>query len=429
MAAVENPKILIDALEELDSLVEMFEVKRAIVQQVGFLLVVAFNSMIDKKPGNRFENHKLHAVFYGPPGVGKSRTARCVARIWQGIGILSELQKRTLAKETTAVETPTPTEGDSVEIASVAKAVRKIQNVRNGVLELYESYKPVVRASTTPPKSKIFSRPTVAHTLEDAWKTTTGHWESVKGEVQEAETELINAIRTATAIRTPTPDVKPVELPPIASTPEQIIVCGREDFTAEYSGQSDKKALKFLQANRGRCLIIEEAYLLHLGENDNYGMEAITILNRFMDEHAEEIIIIMAGYKELMEKNIFAHQHGLQRRFQWVFEVNGYTPVGLSEIFRRQLEFYGWSLSAEVDLKAFFEANIANFEAFGGDTENLAFKCKLIYGGIAFKNMFETLLLDAGSNLAKTPQVITPAMLETAYREYLVHKVATRKKK
>ena len=50
-------------------------------------------------------------------------------------------------------------------------------------------------------------------------------------------------------------------------------------------------------------------------------MEALTVINRYMDEHSDDYIFILNGYKDLLDRTIFKVQPGLRRRIQWTFLI------------------------------------------------------------------------------------------------------------
>lgn len=165
-----------------------------------------------------------------------------------------------------------------------------------------------------------------------------------------------------------------------------IVVCGRQDLIAGFAGQSSLKTFEFLLKNRGKCVIIEEAYLLWTGENDGYGMEALTVLNRFMEEFEDEIIIIMTGYKDLIMNTIFKAQPGLKRRINCIYELSGYSPESLSQVFCKQIFDGNWLLSPEIDTVSFFRENYSSFPSFGGDTKRFAWVCKMIHSSKELMN-------------------------------------------
>lgn len=160
-----------------------------------------------------------------------------------------------------------------------------------------------------------------------------------------------------------------------------IVIVSREDFIGLYQGHTTEKTHSLLTKNLGKVVFIDEAYSLMNADDDMFGMEALTTLNLFMSEHPNDIIIIFAGYKELMEKSIFRAQPGLQSRCTWVFEIEKYTSSELKEIFLIQMKEDNWELepfldkSFEKKLNSIFDVN--NFPGFGRDTKKLLFYSKL----------------------------------------------------
>lgn len=197
---------------------------------------------------------------------------------------------------------------------------------------------------------------------------------------------------------------------------DNIAVCGREDFVAGFSGQSALKTLDFLKKNVGKCLIIEEAYLLWTGENDGYGMEALTVLNRFIEENNNNIIVIITGYKNLIINTIFKGQPGLKRRFQWIFELDEYSPQGLAKMFNMQMKEDNWNISPEIHLESFFERNYHSFPHFGGDTRRFSWICKALHSSSELDSYIE--LFKKGKVLP-TPE-LSLANFELAFEKYKI---------
>lgn len=354
-------------LENLDSLVEMYAVKSVIVEHVRMLVVLAYQAILTGKPLEEcYRGHMLHTVFYGSPGVGKSRTAKYLAKIWKALGVLKHTPK--------------------LEPLSGKELLAKINTSREIFLSLYERY-----------KSKSIPKSLDSSTL----------WELLKEELKSIGDALYE---------NPLEDIKD-------KSESLIVVCGREDFVAEYAGQTSIKTSNFIKKNLGKCIIIEEAYLLYNGESDTYGMEAITVLNRCMDEYADSIIIILTGYEDLLHKTIFKAQPGLKRRCQWIFNLQGYSPKGLSLIFETQMNSLGWKIHKDIDTEKFFSERMDMFTNFGGDTERLSLHCKMKCSG----NVFQGLL----GNISENKKIdnnnlnfeITTEILHKAYEEYLKHRI------
>jgi hypothetical protein len=350
-------------LIEIDSLIEMFNIKIAIIKQITMLIGLGFKSLKTGQPiTRRFDGHMLHTVFYGNPGVGKSKTALLLAKCWESLGLLK-----------------------SVNInhnLNNKDLLYKINKNRATFLELYETYKTQTKEKTS-----------------NLWKQNVENWESLKFGLKELGDDLTLNIEKSGEI-TPKPE-------------SLITICGREDFVAEYSGQTSIKTSNFLKSNLGKCIIIEEAYLLCHSEADTYGMEAITVLNRFMDEHNEDLIIVFTGYEELLKQTIFKYQPGLKRRCQWFFDIRGYSPEGLANIFKVQVNSMNWNIHPEVNLNEFFTTNMSSFSNFGGDTQKLALHCKLEYSELNFDN-----LLESDFNMT-----ITQEILSKGFEEYKKHNI------
>src|SRR5680860_150882 len=86
VSIIKNRNLLISALEELDSLIEMDNVKESIVQQLQFLII----KQIMNDSENPFEGHMLHTVINGPPGTGKTKIGIVLTKIWMALGIIKK---------------------------------------------------------------------------------------------------------------------------------------------------------------------------------------------------------------------------------------------------------------------------------------------------------------------------------------------------
>jgi hypothetical protein len=152
-------------------------------------------------------------------------------------------------------------------------------------------------------------------------------------------------------------------------------------------------------------------------------MEAITVLNRCMDEYADSLIIIFTGYEELLLNTIFKAQPGLRRRCQWIFNLQGYSALGLSKIFEQQIKNLGWNIADDLKIKEFFETRLEHFIGYGGDTERLALHCKMQCTGDVFSNLYD-LIQDNKKLISEDLKlVITKEILEKGYDEYLKNKI------
>ncbi len=119
----------------------------------------------------------------------------------------------------------------------------------------------------------------------------------------------------------------------------QLIEVDRSGLVGAYLGQTAPKTRKVFMRAKGGVLFIDEAYNLALSEDrdDEYGNEAIGTLLKLMEDHRQEVVVIVAGYTKEMQRFI-ASNPGLQSRFTRTLEFDDYSEGDLAEIFFRLCE-------------------------------------------------------------------------------------------
>ncbi len=119
----------------------------------------------------------------------------------------------------------------------------------------------------------------------------------------------------------------------------------RTDLVAEYLGQTAPKTAKVVESSLGGVLFIDEAYsLVPDGHGDMFGQEAINTLLKMMEDHREDLVIIVAGYKEEMSRFIESNP-GLKSRFARSINFEDFSPPELAEIFKVRCEQHGYLFS------------------------------------------------------------------------------------
>jgi probable Rubsico expression protein CbbX len=112
----------------------------------------------------------------------------------------------------------------------------------------------------------------------------------------------------------------------------QVVAATRDDLVGQYVGHTAPKTKEVLQKATGGVLFIDEAYYLYRAENErDYGQEAIEILLQFMESHRDDLVVILAGYKDRMDK-FFQSNPGLHSRIAHHIEFPDYTLDELMEI-------------------------------------------------------------------------------------------------
>ena len=127
-------------------------------------------------------------------------------------------------------------------------------------------------------------------------------------------------------------------------TTDKFKVVGRADLVGGYLGQTAIKTKKVLKESLGGVLFIDEAYSLGSGkpDDDSYAKECIDTINQFISENTSEFILIIAGYKNELERCFFSMNPGLKRRFPWVYDLKDYTNRNLKDIFIYQVKENKW---------------------------------------------------------------------------------------
>ena len=147
----------------------------------------------------------------------------------------------------------------------------------------------------------------------------------------------------------------------------QLVEVDRSGLVAGFVGQTALKTGEVVQKAIGGVLFIDEAYALVNAESANdFGHEAIEVLLKNMEDHRKDLIVIVAGYAQPMER--FLHSNpGLESRFNKYFYFEDYNGEELFSIFQSMCKKNGYTLSQEgeaqmkQDLLELYENRDENF--------------------------------------------------------------------
>jgi probable Rubsico expression protein CbbX len=116
-----------------------------------------------------------------------------------------------------------------------------------------------------------------------------------------------------------------------------LISVTRDDLVGQYIGHTAPKTKEVLKRAMGGVLFIDEAYYLHRAENErDYGQEAIEILLQVMETQRDDLVVILAGYADRIEK-FFTVNPGFRSRIAHHIDFPDYTSEELLEIGERML--------------------------------------------------------------------------------------------
>ena len=125
-----------------------------------------------------------------------------------------------------------------------------------------------------------------------------------------------------------------------------LVAVTRDDLVGQYIGHTAPKTKEVLKKAMGGVLFIDEAYYLYRPENErDYGQEAIEILLQVMENQRDDLVVILAGYKDRMEA-FFRSNPGMSSRIAHHLDFPDYLPQDLEAIAQRMLEQMQYRLSA-----------------------------------------------------------------------------------
>ncbi len=128
----------------------------------------------------------------------------------------------------------------------------------------------------------------------------------------------------------------------------QVITADRKKLVGQYIGDTEENTKRYLQRAHGNILFIDEAYTLVADPDDkkDFGPKVLDCLLEELSKESTDMIIILAGYPDEMEKMLRSNK-GLQSRFPYTFHFEDYTEEELMEIAVRTAESSGYVFSEE----------------------------------------------------------------------------------
>ena len=172
----------------------------------------------------------------------------------------------------------------------------------------------------------------------------------------------------------------------------QLVEVDRSGLVGGYVGQTAIKTQGVIQQALGGVLFIDEAYTLARGNDSNdYGQEAIDTILKAMEDHRDDLVVIVAGYPDLMERFINSNP-GLKSRFNKYIHFEDYTPEELLEIFD--------SMCKKAGLTATRTARNWVLHVFTEEYEN---RDETFANGREVRNFFEKAVVNQANRLANEP--------------------------
>ena len=126
-----------------------------------------------------------------------------------------------------------------------------------------------------------------------------------------------------------------------------LVSVTRDDLVGEYVGHTAPKTKDVIKRAMGGVLFIDEAYYLYKIENErDYGSESIEILLQVMENNRDDLVVILAGYADKMDR-FFSANPGMQSRIAHHITFPDYTVAELQQIGELMTESIGYRFSTE----------------------------------------------------------------------------------
>jgi probable Rubsico expression protein CbbX len=128
-----------------------------------------------------------------------------------------------------------------------------------------------------------------------------------------------------------------------------MVAVTRDDLVGQYIGHTAPKTKEVLKKAMGGVLFIDEAYYLYRPENErDYGQEAIEILLQVMENNRDDLVVILAGYKDRME-TFFRSNPGMSSRIAHHIDFPDYTDDELVSIGELILKDWNYTLAPRAE--------------------------------------------------------------------------------
>tara|TARA_R110001632_G_scaffold14211_1_gene48164 strand:+ start:138 stop:1454 length:1317 start_codon:yes stop_codon:yes gene_type:complete len=381
----QNRAMLICSLKELNDVIGMRKIKSQIVKQIKTFISA-------KAKGIYQEKDRKHCLLCGPPGCGKTTVAKVLCKIWIGMGFLNggdgvkkinsfnKLQDEIIRKQKTDIKEYK----DKLKICSkVVMNLGRVSTISKRTLSNIVSIKERIPKNVY---TEMFNDLTGSNNIiEDSGnlvkEINTVRTQSYNGMEVEIDKEMQRTTDN-------------VDLP--------FYVYNRNDVISRYVGDTAHRATKAMNDALGGVAYFDEAYNLcnnSHGFGDSYGKEALTVINQYMDDFSDRLIVVFSGYKDDIYNGPFRVQQGLESRFTNKFEIEAYTPEELTRIFIQRLALGNWKIEYCDQLVKIMRDNFTIFKYFGRDMDTLAMYTKnvmaeRIYQDVVDGNSFSDTITD-----------------------------------
>lgn len=372
-----DPERLVSSLRKLDSMVGMTNVKIQIVKQIKAFIASKIKGIYDDKS-------RKHCLILGPPGCGKSKVARILAEVWVSIGFIG-------SKSTCNSKVNSFNQFQDELIRSQRQQIKELKDK----IRMCANHVKNINRLTGVNKRAIGNIIKIKDKLKSEQLSIANNITTELSASNKIIAQTNDIIGKIIAQKNPLYNGFGIEMDANMTNTKQegdvpFYIYNRDDLISMYVGATAHRCKKALNEALDGVAFIDEAYNLcngSRGMEDSYGKEALTTINQYMDEHSDKLIVIFAGYKEDIYKNLFTVQRGLESRFTNKFEIEKYTPGELTKIYIQRLKLKKWYLEESAELHSIIKDNFGLFEFQGRDMDTLSDHTDAVISSEIYENI------------------------------------------
>ena len=193
----------------------------------------------------------------------------------------------------------------------------------------------------------------------------------------------------------------------------QLVEVDRSGLVAGFVGQTAIKTSEVVQKALGGVLFVDEAYALTNHEGNDYGQEAVDTLLKAMEDHRDDLVVIVAGYTKLMDE--FVHSNpGLESRFNRFLYFPDYTVEEMMAIFDMRCGQSGYELAEDArgTLKTLLTLYSLDISGFGNAR--------------GVRNLFERAVSAQADRLAQLDHITREQLMQLTAEDLLAASKATK---
>ena len=367
-----EPDILLSTLKELDEdVVEQEAFKHQVLKMIKAFIA-------SKERGIYNDKDLKHCLLIGGPGIGKTMMGRILCKIFVGLGFIglkkscgkvssfSKLQDELLRRQKLKIR--------SYEVKN--KRVMQRVNATNKAAVIAKKCMSLMIATPHPAGAQVTSE---LAKIVDIIESTNVELEELMVDHSPVLGNLEVEADSNMAKTKGDPDL-----------PFKTLKVN--DVVSRYVGDTAHLCTKAMEGCMDGVAYFDEAYNLcnsSHGFSDTYGQSALTIINEYMSNYPDRLIVVFSGYKGSIEKNLFRVQEGLASRFTYKFEMQPYSAAGLTKIYIVALNKAKWNIEDTPQLRKIIGDNKDLFIFQGRDMYSLATYTKNIMSEKIYDDLIE----------------------------------------